>query len=1208
MKRLGRVEWVLVFGLSAVAALAAQEPTRGVGVYPGDPSEDFAPALAPDAATYRNLALRRPAYHSSSYDYNLTAQLVTDGIKETKLPRWVVTATSQGGASRVDREALLDHNVMSTVVLDRAEAWAQIELAGGDAPLEIDRIELEMRTRRRPAAAVAQAAPSAPAQDPPSEARDWTWIVSASDDGETWREAGRTTGTLSPPPPLPPPGNWLEGYNWFGRANPPLRASISLVQPTTSRFFRISVASSEEWALAEVGFYDRNRRVEAGGPYHFDSAWMSEGKGEEWVYVDLGARCTFDRVALYWIRRAAEGAIQASDDAIHWTDLRPLPPGTALTDDLELKRPASGRYVRVLMKRPASPEGYVLSELEVYGRGGLVARPKPAPPARADGRLDLAGGAWRLQRDSLVSADGAALSKPGFKDADWVVATVPATVLSSYWNAGALPDPNFGDNQFMISDSFFYADFWYRTEFTAPRGELGRRTWLNFDGVNWKADVFLNGEKLGRVEGAFTRGRFDVSGRIRPGKTNALAVRIEKNATPGSVKQKTFESAGLNGGALGADNPTYHASIGWDWIPTVRGRNIGIWNDVYLTTSGPVTLESPLVTTTLPLPDTSRADVRLEVSLNNHEAQAVNGTLRGHFGDIVFEQPVALDAASSKTVVLDPSTHPALRLSSPKLWWPNGYGDPNLYDVELAFVANGQVSDATSFRAGVRQFTYSEEGGALKIWINGRRFVGRGGNWGFPETNLRYRRREYDTAVRYHRDMNFTMIRNWVGQTDDDEFYDACDKYGIVVWQDFWLANPADGPEPDDSDLFLRNARDFVLRLRNHPSMGLYCGRNEGNPPEPIDGGLRSMLAGLHADVHYISNSASGVVSGGGPYGVQTPSYYFQYRATTKLHSELGMPNIVTIDSLRQMLPESALWPPGLQWGLHDFNLNSAQRLTDFRTMIDDGYGGADNAADWVTLAQFVNYDGYRAMFEAQGANRMGVLLWMSHPAWPSFVWQTYDYYFEPTAGYFGAKKGSEPLHIQWNSAADTIEVVNYSGDNAPGLTAHVEVLNLDGSLAWEQTAAVDSSEDSIQTPIKMQYPAGLTPVHFIRLKLTRGDQTLSENFYWRGRREGNFKALRTLPKATVEAATRVERQGDRWILTSDLHNASTQPALLVRLKVVREKTHDRILPAMFSDNYVALMPDERRTIRTDVDDADTRGEAPTIVVGGFNIADAARR
>jgi hypothetical protein len=594
-------------------------------------------------------------------------------------------------------------------------------------------------------------------------------------------------------------------------------------------------------------------------------------------------------------------------------------------------------------------------------------------------------------------------------------------------------------------------------------------------------------------------------------------VLIRKNATPGSVKEKTFDTPDKNGGALGKDNPTFHATVGWDWIPTIRGRDCGIWGDVYLTTSGPVTIENPFVSTALPLPDVSRADVSVELTLRNNDSKAVKGTLRGRFGDVSFEKQVTVDAAAAITVKFDPSTTPALRLQDPKLWWPAGYGDPNLYDVKFSFETAGRrTSDKKSFRAGVRQFTYGEEGGALKIWINGRRFIARGGNWGLPESMLRYRAREYDVAARYHAEMNFTMIRNWVGQTGDDAFYEACDRHGIVVWQDFWLANPLDGPDPADNDLFLRNANDFVLRVRNHPSLGLYCGRNEGNPPKPLDDGLRSLVATLHPGLHYISNSAFGVVSGGGPYRAMPQKFYFAARATTKLHSELGMPNVVTLDSLKQMMPEKDVWPQDSVWGLHDFTANGAQGGAAFRQMIEKSYGGADNAADWVTLAQFVNYDGYRAMFEAQSKNRMGVLLWMSHPAWPSFVWQTYDYYFEPTAAYFGSKKACEPLHIQWNPVTDAVEVVNYSGGNAPGLTAKAEVLNLDGSMQWEKTATVDSAEDSVAAPITLEYPGGLTPVHFIRLKLARGNETVSENFYWRGLEEGNYQALRQIPKVKL--------------------------------------------------------------------------------------------
>ncbi len=1167
---------------ATAAAKKAAEYTRGLGVFPGAPSEFFGPELIAAGPTYRNLALRRPAYHSSSYDYNLTAQLVTDGIVDTRLPEWVVVWT--GGAEplgKLDRETLLDHDGVHRVMVRGLHGAATIELHGGDAVPEIDRIQVNML---------------APFNLSPGGIN---FKASASDDGRTWETVGETAGaTPASTEGLPPD---------FIRSGVFLAPWIEFKSAQKSRYYRVELSLADgagqsggdrfmTWQLTQVAFFHGNERVQIGGPYSFTSAWMGAGMGEEWVYVDLGPNCEFDTVKLHWIARAAEGKVQVSDDAERWRDLATIGLGDGPVEEIRLTQPEHGRYVRVLMTRPATAHGYILSEMEVMGKGGLMAKPKAMAAASVDGVLQIAGGAWRVERASQIDAAGEALSKADFKDDSWVVATVPGTVLTSFLNVGALPDPNYGENQLYISDSYFCADFWYRTEFNAPEVSTKQTAWLDFGGINWKTDVYLNGEKLGRIEGGFIRGRFDVTAKLVAGKPNALAVKIEANATPGSTKQKTFASESGNGGALGKDNPTYHASIGWDWIPPIRGRNTGIWAPVKLEVTGAVTLENPYVWSTLGLPANTSADVNLEVDLVNHQATPFKGLLEVSFGEIRVQQAITLAASERKTVKLNPQTHAALHLANPKLWWPAGYGEPHLYDVAFTLTAAGSRVDRTAMKSGIRQMTASEDGGELRLWVNGRRFIGRGGNWGFGESMLRYRAREYDAAVRYHKEMNLTMVRNWVGQIGDDEFWEACDRHGVMVWQDFWLANPWDGPDPDNNEMFLNNVQDFVLRIRNHPSIGLYCGRNEGFPPKPLEDGIRKILGELHAGLHYIPSSADGTVSGHGPYQAMPTSFYFR-TADVKMHSEIGAPNIPPIESVRLMMPEKDLWPQGLSWGLHDFCLEGAQGGAGFRAMIDSELGGATNVEEWVRLAQILNYDKYRAMFEAQSVHRMGVLLWMSHSCWPSFVWQTYDYYFEPTAAYFGCKKGSEPLHIQWNCLDETIEVVNYSAGNQTGLTAEMELLNLDGSRIDVKNSGVDSNEDSTMTCFKMSYPATASAVHFIRLRLKKGDETISSNFYMRGLEEGNLRAIRKLPEPQIELSTKTTRSGDGWRMTTELRNAGSAPALMVRVKAVGEKSGERILPAIYSDNYIALMPGERQTITTEVAEADTRGERVAIVV-----------
>jgi hypothetical protein len=466
---------------------------------------------------------------------------------------------------------------------------------------------------------------------------------------------------------------------------------------------------------------------------------------------------------------------------------------------------------------------------------------------------------------------------------------------------------------------------------------------------------------------------------------------------------------------------------------------------------------------------------------------------------------------------------------------------------------------------------------------------------------LRYRAREYDIAVGLHRDQHFNMIRNWVGQIGDDEFYEACDRHGVVVWQDFWLANPWDGPEPDDNRMFLNNAADMVRRIRHHASIGLYCGRNEGYPPKTLDDGLRAILAEDHPGVQYIGSSADDVVSGYGPYRAQTVKQYFLERATPKMHSEMGMPNIVPIESLRAMMAEKDLWPQGPVWGQHDFCLTGAQGGESFRNMIDKSYGGARDAAEWVSLAQFVNYDGYRAMFEAQSKHRMGLLIWMSHPTWPSMVWQTYDYYFEPSAAYFAAKKATEPIHIQWNSATGKVEVVNYNAGNRANLTARAEIFNLAGKSVWTRSATLASAEDSVSAPIDLDFSQAPAPVHFVKLTLTENGRTLSDNVYWRGAVEGDFRALRQLPPAKLAVKTQLTPAEGRYRLSAAIANNGGGPALLVRVQALRAVSGDRILPALISDSYFTLMPGESRDVQVDVAAADCRGEQPALKVTAFN-------
>lgn len=1162
--------------------------TRGIGQYPGNPKEDFSPSLSPDKSNYRNIALLRSAFNSSSHDYNLTAQLATDGVVTDKQPQYLILSSPSGESPRREREWMIDEGPYSKNTFPGGDTYFQFTLANYSK--QVDKVQLVGTV----------------VYDDKLAKAGYEITVLGSNDGNDWTELGKINskglpGTASRPVLVTDPNKQTADVTMPVRN---LDETVKFAKTADYSEYRVQLkmTGAHDWVINAANFYDKDQMVEMKPSQFFTSAWMSATSGEEWIYVDLGSNSEFDKVNLRWINKAVQGKIQISDDAKHWTDVADLSGDASLNEEIALKGKQKARYVRLLMQKSADNKPYILSEMEVMGKGGLVAKPSAMPTGEKNEIL-LSGGSWTLQRASEVKATGEEISTSDFDPKNWIVATVPGTVLSSYKNIGAIADPNYADNQNMVSESFFNSNFWYRDEFNVPENFKQDRLFLNFDGINWKANVFVNGKKVGDMAGAFIRGNFDVTDLVKPGK-NVIAIEIIKNAHIGAIKEKNVQSTDFNGGILGADNPTFHATIGWDWIPTVRGRNIGIWNDVTLTTTGNVTLSDPYVKSVLPLPDTTSATLTAQVYVKNHEDKAIEGTLIGKIGDITFEKSVTLNAGEEKEVTFDAKDFPQLDVKSPKLWWPNGYGEPNLYDANFTFKIGDKVSDSDNFKVGIRQMTFNEDDHVLKLYINGRRFIGRGGNWGFGESNLNYRGREYDIAMEYHKDMNFTMMRNWVGMIGDKELYEAADRHGIMVWQDFWLANPADGPDPYYPEMFIANAEDYVRRIRQYPSIGIYCGRNEGFPPEQIDKALRRIIKEEQPDMHYISSSADDVVSGHGPYRMLPAKEYFTLKTgNDKFHSERGMPNVLTYESMLRTFSPEGIWPQGDQWGMHDYTREGAQGCTTFNEIIAEGYGKPQSAKEFAELAQWVNFDGHRSLFESRSQNRKGLLMWMSHPTWPSMVWQTYDYYFEPTAAYFAIKKASEPLHIQWNPATDEVEVVNYSAGSRKNLKAKVQILNMDATVAWEKEVDLDSNEDTTNKIFKLEYPNNLSKVHFIKMILTEDGKVVSDNFYHRSLQENNYQELRNLPKVELKSDIESHKDEDgNWTATVKLDNPTKTAALMIRINVVGAKDGVQILPMFYSDNYFALLPGEKKDIKIHWKDEDSRGNEPKIIVTGYNV------
>jgi hypothetical protein len=648
------------------------------------------------------------------------------------------------------------------------------------------------------------------------------------------------------------------------------------------------------------------------------------------------------------------------------------------------------------------------------------------------------------------------------------------------------------------------------------------------------------------------------------------------------------------------------------------------------------------------LPETSRASITVTTELHNISDISRQGVLEGQFEGVQFAQPVTLRAGETKTVTFTPKSFPQLMVKHPRLWWPNGYGKPELYHMKLDFATGGrQPSDQIALRFGIREMSYelavkmpgsksqrveftptkvrgadgpvidnrrssmdwhkswtgdvkqvsvwpgAEHSPALRpvndenmgpyliIKVNGQRIFCNGGNWGMDDAMKQIPRDRLETFVRLERDANLDMIRNWVGQSTSEAFYDLCDEYGILVWNDFWMSTENWNYAPADHELFLLNTADTVKRFRNHPSIAIWCARNEGVPPEDINQGIDRIIRELDGTRYYQPNSRLVNLRTSGPWSNQPLEKYFD-ELNHGFSTEMGAASIPSAEVMHTMMPAEDLWPPGDVWAYHDFHSKGAINRDAFLGEVARRYGEVAGLDDFCRKAQMMNYESYRAIYEGFNSRLWndcsGVLIWMSHPSWPSVVWQLYSSDYEPNAAYFGAKKAGEPVHIQMNLPDCKIVVVNHRFVPLAGLKVDAAIYDLTGHETQAYGTNLTALANACTDVLTLGWPANGT--YFLKLKLRDHDgRLLSENFYWHARKPEQLKELDTLPEVKVAGRLQVRKSKNKTVIEGDLSNPSHTPALAIKLTLRDAVTGGRILPVFYDDDFFSLLPGESRKI-----------------------------
>lgn len=844
---------------------------------------------------------------------------------------------------------------------------------------------------------------------------------------------------------------------------------------------------------------------------------------------------------------------------------------------------------------------------------------------------------WKCLPSTQTKDTGTSISSTDYLLTNWKNAIVPGTVLTTQLANNEIPDPFYGMNNELIPDIYEtgrdYYTYWFVKDFKEAKPTNNNQIWLTFRGINYSCNIFLNGQQVNKekFEGMFLRKTFNITELLSKDGNNRLAVIVYPVDPVGNP------NGGQGGDGRIAKNVAHQYVAGWDWIQPIRDRNTGIWDKVYIEKTGPVDIRNPHIVTLVPgkrKPEGKQAEAILKVSteLQNASNQKISGTLKYSLDGKTISTQTTIAAKETIEVQL-----PDCIIENPKLWWPAGYGKQDLYKIELEFVQDGkkQASDKEEVKFGVReiQTDWNPETRSKEIYVNGQRIFIKGGNWIISDAMLRFTDERYDTEIRYHKDMNLNLIRIWGGAlTERPEFYEACDKHGMLVIQDFWFSGDCNGrwidpfkaedqwtrrKYPDNHDLVLESATDMIKMIRNYPSLAMWCGGNEIMPPEDILRPLRdSILPQLDGTRWFIEYSNSDEWSynalggnGDGPYTIQ-PIESFWQKQTWPFNSEVGSVGVGDYESLERFMPSENMIAP--QYNPESKFEEEVDSVWTYHTYSGVGYknhilpyGSPTDIKDFTMKAQLVNYDQYRALMEGFSSHMWewytGSIIWKTQNPWTSMRGQMYDYYLDPNASLFGLRKGSEMIHIMCNPVTKRIFIVNNSFEPIKDAMIVAKYYDIAGkeTLLTHELAYIGASDAKKIIPLNpgldnlLQKDGG-----FLSLELLDSNKhVLSNNFYWFPNAEGNYTGLNQMKKADINLVAK--KISDNEIEISISNPEGNPVAFFNRVSVIDSQTGKRILPAFYNDNYISVLPGETKVVQVEyTPDSEI---TPSIEIYGWN-------